>query len=234
MNQAMRASGAEGYTSKSDTYFDSARRDFVSLLADNPTATILEIGCGSGGTGGLALDSGKCGTYIGIELMAGPAEAARQHIDDVLVGDIERMELPFEPETFDALIMSEVLEHLADPWAVLVRIRPFMKPGALVLASSPNVSHSSVIWQLLRGRFDLADEGVMDRTHLRWFTPATYAQMFRDCGYDVDRTFPIKPLALRQRIYSAMLGGADHFHIRQICVQAHVPGASAVGGPVSP
>ncbi|MEO1720315.1 MAG: methyltransferase domain-containing protein, partial [Pseudomonadota bacterium] len=146
-----------------------------------------------------------------------------EHLTDVITGDVERMELPFAPGEFNALIMSEVLEHLADPWHVLRRLKPHLAPGAMVLASSPNVSHRAVIWQLLRGRFDLEDSGVMDRTHLRWFTPSTYPKLFADCGYVVEETFPLKRLSTKQRIATALVPGTKHLHIKQICVQARKP-----------
>ncbi len=161
-----------GYDLKDESYFAMARRDYVAELPHAPDAAILEIGCSNGATGALALAEGKCGRYCGVELFDGPAAVARERLTEVVVGDVEELELPWPPGTFDALILSEVLEHLRDPWAVLRRVRPLLRPGAVVFASTPNVAHREIIVMLLRGRWELRSYGPMDATHLRWFTPS--------------------------------------------------------------
>ena len=85
-----------------------------------------------------------------------PAAVARTVADEVLEGDIERIELPFEPATFDILIAAEVLEHLVDPWAVTKRLTRLVKPGGRIYIGTPNVAHVSVIRMLLANRcYDL-------------------------------------------------------------------------------
>ena len=153
---------ADAYRSKESGYFSGARSDFVTALPRNPGAWILEIGCGNGDTGSLALAQGRCSRYCGVELVAAAAAEARSKISEVVVGDVEHVALPWAEGSFDALIMSEVLEHLGDPWALLRRLRPLMKPGALVFASSPNVSHHSVIRMLSCSRIL---SGSLDQGH---------------------------------------------------------------------
>lgn len=203
---------------KPDAYFSGAREDWLKDLPKAPEKVFLELGCGSGGTGAYALDRGVCGRFVGIEIAPAAAEIAAQKIDEVLVGNVETMELPFEAECFDALLMSEVLEHLADPWAVLERLLRHVKPGGLVFASSPNVAHLSVVRQLIRGRWDLTDSGTMDRTHLRWFTPETYRQMFEKAGVEVTRLGPLNPLrSPKHRLFSTLTAGRyDHLFTYQI------------------
>jgi SAM-dependent methyltransferase len=209
------------YAAKADAYFAGARADFVDRLPRNPRAAILEIGCGSGETGALALGDGRAGRYVGIELFPAAAARASTVLSEVLVGDVERMALEFAPGTFDALILSEVLEHLIEPQAVLARLAPALKPGAVVLASSPNIAHWRVVRELLSGRFDLADKGVFDRTHMRWFTPRTFAGMFAASGYDVVRVGPVTPFSARTRALSRLSGGRlDHLFTVQICLEA--------------
>lgn len=209
------------YKAKDSAYYDGARADMVAHLPDNPNAAILEIGCGTGATGRLALALGKCGRYAGVELFESAAREARGVLSEVVVGDVERIALPWERETFDALILSEVLEHLVAPWNVVARIAPLVRPGGLVMASSPNVSQYRVIAALLRGRFDLADKGVFDRTHLRWFTPRTFAAMFEEAGFSVEHIGPVVPFAARTRLISALSGGRlDHLFTRQINLRA--------------
>jgi 2-polyprenyl-3-methyl-5-hydroxy-6-metoxy-1,4-benzoquinol methylase len=174
-DMSMANGGVEAYSMKVPSYFSGARADCVAALPYNREARILELGCGEGATGALALSEGKCGAYCGVELCQKAAEKANKKITEVVVGNVEEHMLPWAPKHFDALIMSEVLEHLEDPWATLRRLRPLLKPNALVFASSPNVSHHRVIRMVIKGEWNLADLGVMDRTHLRWFTPKTYS-----------------------------------------------------------
>lgn len=210
------------YSDKGNKYFAGARKDWIDQLLPNPTGVILEVGCASGNTGFLALSQGKCGRYCGIELMHEPAASARQKISEVLVGNVETLELNWPDSHFDVLIMSEVLEHLVDPWTVLKRIRPLLKSGAVVFASSPNVSHHQIVRMILSNRWDLANEGVMDRTHLRWFTPYSYAKMFEDCGYIVDRVAPIVPLSRKAKLICKLMGGwGEHLFAYQIDLKAH-------------
>lgn len=208
------------YSKKDDGYFEGARADFISELEDNPDAKILEIGCSNGNTGALALSMNKCGSYIGIEMHEAAALNAREKISQVIIGDIERIDLPFEDASFDVLILSEVLEHLVDPWKVLRQLHRFMKPGSLVFASSPNVSHYRIILMLLKGEWNLTDDGIMDRTHLRWFTPKTFAKMFEDSGYKVLKLEPLSPFRWQVKLQSALLlGKGRHLFFKQIKVK---------------
>jgi len=134
------------------------------------------------------------------------------------------MTLDFPPASFVALIMSEVLEHLVDPWAVVKTLARFLKPGAVVMASVPNIAHFRVIAALLKGKFELTDYGIMDRTHLRWFTPSSFSALFEQAGLVVDECAPIGRLSRKAKILRQLTG--DRFHhltMRQINLFAHKP-----------
>jgi 2-polyprenyl-3-methyl-5-hydroxy-6-metoxy-1,4-benzoquinol methylase len=205
------------YENKPSRYFDGARKDFVELLPQNPEGRILEIGCGYGGTGKLALERGKCGTYIGIEISTKAAQVAAQNLTRVYVDNVETMSLPFGEKYFDALIISEVLEHLVDPWATLKRLSPLMREGAMVMASSPNISHYRVILSLLKGKWELTDVGVMDRTHLRWFTPHSFKNMFEGAGFKIKTVQSVSPPSGKIKLINAVTGSAwKHLFMRQI------------------
>ncbi len=215
--------GKDAYTTKPAEYFAGARRDFVSELPANPDARILEVGCSNGNTGGLALAENKCAWYAAVEIQEEAAALAREKLSEVVVGDVEKIVLPWEENSFDGLILSEVLEHFSDPWHVLRKLRPLMKPGAIVLSSSPNVSHYRILKMLWSGDWKLEDFGVMDRTHLRWFTPKTFSELFVSTGYDVECVGPIKPMGRSARMKSAILGGRSHLFIEQIKIRARCP-----------
>src|SRR5262245_21617611 len=110
------------YSQKPVGYFSGAREAFVDILPRNPEARLLEIGPGVGETSAYALAEGKCGWCCGVELCEGPALEARKKLQQVIIGDVERVELDFPEMHFDILLMSEVLEHLVDPWSVVRRL----------------------------------------------------------------------------------------------------------------
>lgn len=175
----------DSYGTKGGDYFTSARYDIVARLPDGGGLRVIELGCGNGATGRLAIQQGKAAEYVGVEMFEPMAREASRHLTRVHVGDVAMITIPEEPGSFDVLVCSEVIEHLVDPAPVLVKLVRLLKPGGLVFASSPNVMHYRIISQLLRGRFEYEDAGAMDRTHLRWFTPESYRRLFEEAGVEV-------------------------------------------------
>jgi len=210
------------YSEKPVGYFNGARKPFVDRLPHNPAGRLLEIGAGSGETAAYAIAEGKCGWCCGVELCEAPALEARKKLQQVIVGDVERIEFDFPEGYFDVLLMSEVLEHLVDPWAVLRRLHRLLKPGSLVIAGSPNACHYSVILTLLQGRWRYEPSGIFDATHLRWFSPASYSQMFEDCGFCVDEVGPARPFGRKARLFSRLTRGRfDYLLHTQIVLAGH-------------
>ena len=209
------------YAVKPASYFSNARADFVDRLPRDPSAQILEVGCGTGATGALALSEGRCGRYVGIELFETAAAQAREELSEVVTGNVETLSFDWQPATFDAVIFSEVLEHLVEPGEVLKKLARFVRPGGLLLASSPNISHWRVIRELLMGRFLLTDQGVLDRTHLRWFTPESYAELAERAGFEVEEIGPVTTFSPRTELLSRLTGGRfNHLFMTQIALIA--------------
>jgi ubiquinone/menaquinone biosynthesis C-methylase UbiE len=209
------------YAVKPASYFSNARADFVDRLPHDPTAQILEIGCGTGATGALALSEGCCGRFVGVELFESAAAEAREVLTEVITGNVETLDFDWQPASFDAVIFSEVLEHLVEPGEALKKISRFVRPGGLLLASSPNISHWRVVRELIMGRFALADQGVFDRTHLRWFTPQSFAEMAEKAGFDILELGPVTAFSPRTELISRLTGGRfDHLFMTQIAMIA--------------
>lgn len=209
------------YAHKSDGYFTGERRDFIDPLPSR-ALRILELGCGDGANAAYARAAGKVGYYAGVELFADAARRAEAHMDALHVGDVEQLDLATLGHDFEVVIMSEVLEHLIDPWAVLRGVREVSAPDATILASSPCVCHFSTVLMLIRGRWDLADAGRMDRTHLRWFTPSTYAEMFESCGFRVDTVERMNGLTRKHRAAMKLLPERyHHLFTGQMRLRAH-------------
>lgn len=167
-------SGAD-YTDKTGPYFDNVRRDIAPLLPAQAGA-VLEVGCGAGATLQWLKSEGRATRTVGIELFPDAAERARGRIDELLQGNAETLfstPLPahFAPASFDLVLCLDVLEHMVDPWAFVSRVQALMKPGAVLIASIPNVRHLRVVLPLLlAGRWRYEESGILDRTHLRFFT----------------------------------------------------------------
>ena len=212
------------YDDKPASYFANARNDIVALLETGSKSAVLELGCGAGGTGRAALQAGKAGRYVGIELSPNAAAMAREHLTDVLVGNVEALDSSHLNGAFDALVISEVLEHLTDPWTTLRRLAQCLKPGGRIYASSPNVAHWKVVRSLIRGRFEYEEKGVMDRTHLRWFTPQSYRALLEDAGFEVLEVRPVTPLRSKTRIFDRLTGGRfRHMLYTQIMIVGRRP-----------
>ena len=173
---------------------------------------VLDVGCA---TGYLASRLGRkpnC-TLVGVERDASAAAEAEARYDDVIIGDIESPEVRQHlTATFDVVVLADVLEHLRDPLDTLRFVRSLLNPRGIVLVSIPNV----VVWRarlsLTLGRFDYADSGIFDRTHLRFFTRRTALQLARDAGFcvSVERFAPDEPpfpLKLRRFLSQQRLEG---------------------------
>ncbi|HWH30183.1 MAG TPA: class I SAM-dependent methyltransferase [Mycobacteriales bacterium] len=144
---------------------------------------VLDVGCATGYTAQVLRGLG-C-TVQGVEYDPAMAEAARPHLDRIEVGDVEAMDLVglFGEGSVDVVVFGDVLEHLRDPGAVLERCRPLLAPGGSVVASIPNVAHGSVRLALLDGRFEYTETGLLDRTHVRFFTRDAVLALLRGAGY---------------------------------------------------
>jgi 2-polyprenyl-3-methyl-5-hydroxy-6-metoxy-1,4-benzoquinol methylase len=146
---------------------------------------VLDVGCSSGY---LAEPLSKRGnTIVGIELDPAAAREAEQWCERVVVGDVETMELPFEPASFDVIVCGDVIEHLRDPRRTLERLAPFLRPGGTLVASTPNIANWAIRLSLLAGRWRYTERGILDRTHAHLFTRATLVEAFEQAGYVVSR-----------------------------------------------
>jgi SAM-dependent methyltransferase len=141
-----------------------------------------------------ALKEHKNCKITGIEIDANMASVAKKRCDDVIEGDIQSMDIKKElgeEAIFDVVLMGDVLEHLTDPGYVLQKIRPFLKEKGLLLVSVPNIAHSAIIFELLQGKFPYREEGLLDYTHLRFFTKESLINMLESKGFwvtSIERT----------------------------------------------
>ncbi len=177
-------------------YYNRVNADLLRLIPPDATV-VLEAGCGAGALAKAYRRINPRVTYIGVEKHAEAACSARMsgQVDRVIENDLETVEpetlgLSEEQPSIDCLVFGDVLEHLVDPWATLTRLSRLVREGGQVLACIPNVQHYSVIVSLLRGQWDYQDEGLLDKTHLRFFTRSGIQNLFAKAGL---RVFDIQP-----------------------------------------
>lgn len=145
---------------------------------------LLDIGCGTGSITALLRDA-RYLSVIGIEPHPERAEVARKEGLDVITGLYDE-NISQNLGSFDSILFADVLEHLVDPAQILEDVKKSLSPNGRVLASIPNVAHWSVRLKLLFGNFNYQPTGIMDATHLRWFTRDSVIRLFDAAGYDVD------------------------------------------------
>lgn len=153
---------------------------------------VLDVGCSSGYLARPLVARG-C-TVVGLELDPAAAAEARDVCEEVLVGDVETMELPFERGSFDVVLCGDLVEHLRDPDAFLARVRPFLKPDGRLVLTTPNVANWAMRLGLLAGRWTYTERGILDRTHTRLFTRSTLVAALERAGYrivELDFTVPL-------------------------------------------
>lgn len=166
-------------------YYGHERLEVVALVPKD-AKYVVDVGCGAGGLG-RALKRERPGVEVrGIEIVPEQAERAKKVLDDVRVGGAEEG-MPSHWPRPDCVIFADVLEHLVDPWTALRQWRDILGEGGTIVVSLPNVGHREVLGGVLRGRWDYQEAGILDRTHLRFFTRATALELIESAGFRVVR-----------------------------------------------
>ena len=169
---------------KKDEYFSSARVEIEPLLPE-AAGRVLEIGCGAGTTLTWLRTIRSINYAFGIEIVPAAAARARAVFDEVFTGNIETTQIPTACE-FDWILALDVLEHLVDPWAAVRTLATYLRPGGTFIASIPNAAHwnlaAPLFWQ---GSWDYAHDGILDRTHLRFFTKMSARALFENEGFTI-------------------------------------------------
>jgi SAM-dependent methyltransferase len=175
---------------KQDSYFNNTRTEIGPLLP-NDLRDVLEVGAGTGQTLAYIKARSPKTRTVAIEKSTIAAAAARGRVDYVVEGDIEHLEIPFAPASFDAILLLDILEHLADPWAAVAKLTRLLRPRGSMIASIPNVRYYKVsLPLLLRGEWTLRDTGILDRTHLRFFVKETAIDLMTSTGLQLDCVVP--------------------------------------------
>lgn len=175
----------ELYQDKSSDYFSNVRWDIISLIPDGDHR-VLEIGCGNGNTLITLQKLNKARKIVGVEINYDNLRGNCDQLDVFLVGDVEEIEPTFEEDYFDYIIFGDVLEHLMDPTTVLQRYSSFLKSTGYIIASIPNIKNYRVLLDLvLYDKFEYTDAGILDRSHLRFFTRREMCSLFEQADLNI-------------------------------------------------
>lgn len=169
-------------------YYENERPEIARMVPSSAT-TILDVGCGKGRLGASLKQEVHGRKVYGIEYLPSIASEAEKLLDGVLVGDLHTITITFPNEFFDCMIFADILEHLVDPRAVLLKLKPYLKKDGVILCSIPNIRHYTAILKIIKG-WEYDDYGLFDRTHLRFFTLKTMTRLLLDAGFVLEYSKP--------------------------------------------
>jgi len=154
----------------------------ISLVGENKK--VLDVGCASGYIGEHLKKKG-C-SLVGIEIDKKCAEIAKRAYEDVIIADVEKLEAISYPEHFfDVIIFADILEHLKNPSETLIKFKKYLKKDGAVIVSLPNIAQIKIRLRLLLGKFDYEEIGILDRTHLRFYTLKTAKRLLENNSYKI-------------------------------------------------
>ncbi|WP_238590862.1 glycosyltransferase [Paenibacillus beijingensis] len=171
-----------GFRSEYSTFIRHEIINLIELKSASAPIRVLEVGCACGGTLLKIKDMYPNAELYGIELNQASGQIANRFAD-VRTDNVETT-LSYPANFFDYIIFADVLEHLYDPWKVVENAKNYLKEDGKMLVSLPNVSHFSVIRDMLEGNWTYQDAGLMDRTHVRFFTRKEMIKMFERAGFN--------------------------------------------------
>jgi len=164
-------------------YFRQGRKE-VETLVPEEAMRILDVGCGEGILGKRLLEKGA-EEVVGIEVDPIASKRANENLSRVIKGDVTCLELQYEDGYFDCIIFADILEHLKEPLSTLRRFKHYLADSGSIVASIPNVRYYGVLNMLVEGHWKYQDSGILDRTHLRFFTMKDMESLFTEAGYEI-------------------------------------------------
>lgn len=208
------------YAEKKNSYYGLVRLDILDLIPMG-IKQLLDVGCGTGDTAIAAKHRFGLQEVVGIESFEPAALVAQTRLDRVIVGDVEQFKFDLPQNHFDCIICADVLEHTKDPWMVLKNLRHFLRDDGVLIASIPNIRHVVPMLKILFDRFEYQESGILDKTHLRFFTLHTIRRMFHETGYLIQQVNTNRSISWKFKLLNLFsLGLMRQFSIYQYIVVA--------------
>jgi SAM-dependent methyltransferase len=177
---------ARDYASKREEYFECPRSEMLEYVP-SLCRRVLDVGCGTGSFGASIRKRTGCEVW-GVESNAGSIQKAEQNIDKVFHGYFGP-ELDLPPGYFDCIVFNDVLEHMLDPAWALGLARNLLCKGGCIVASIPNIRHFPTVWRLVIAReWEYRESGILDKTHLRFFTRKSIIRLSHEAGFKIQLT----------------------------------------------
>ena len=211
------------YADKTGNYFAKARTEIEPLLprTEAQPLRVLEIGCSEGHTLEWLKNIGRCAWAAGVEPYA-ELRATPGSVDRFFKLDIEEALPDLPSASVDLILCLDVLEHLVDPWKTLRRLDAFLKPGGMWIISVPNIRNYRILSDLaFKGRFNYSDDGILDRTHLRFFTRSSAIQLAETTGARVQQVLIPDTQRWQKRLLARI--GLGDLIAKQLILQAVKP-----------
>ena len=177
------------YDLKEKIYFEGVRKDLLDLIPhENRNGNVLEIGAGGGNTLLYAKENRYANNIYAIELFNIKESNQRsESFSGFILGNIEEMDFPFADVKFDAIILGDVLEHLIDPYTLVNKLKKYLTDDGAIISSIPNIREYRTMKKIFfKGDFKYTDSGILDKTHLRFFTKKNMIELFENNGYVVE------------------------------------------------
>jgi 2-polyprenyl-3-methyl-5-hydroxy-6-metoxy-1,4-benzoquinol methylase len=172
------------YENKPKGYYDNVRLEMLEFLPKG-AKRVLDVGCGNGAFAEI-IKEGNNAEVWGIEYMEPHGEDARKKLDKVFIGKCEDFIEDLPDGYFDVVYFNDVLEHLVDPYWVIEIIKTKLSKNGKIISSLPNVRFYKTFMRVLINKdWKYEDYGIMDRTHLRFFTKKSIRRMYEDLGFEV-------------------------------------------------
>ena len=205
---------------KTSIYYSHARPEIAVFIPDT-VKTILDIGCGAGEFLKLVKDRTGAETW-GIEVEDKIAKKAKQQVDKVLTGNVEEKINSIPDRFFDCITFNDVLEHFQEPSEILKKIKSKLSQNGIIVASIPNVRYYNNIKELIIKReWEYRDAGILDSTHLRFFTQKSMKRMFEEVGYRVEKQVGInKATSMKYHLFNLLTLGLlnDARYMQFVCI----------------
>lgn len=178
---------------KPENYYAQSRPEMIEFIPKD-AKIILDIGCGEGLFGEQLKKKLKAEVW-GIEINEKAGAIAQTKIDKVYIGDISQLIDKLPDKFFDCIVFNDILEHLIDPFNILLRIKNKLTSNGVVVSSIPNVRYFFILIDLLvKKQWRYEDAGILDKTHLRFFTFKSIVEMFNSLGYEIKIIKGINPI----------------------------------------